>query len=165
MARISLRSLKAWLPVNLILPTLTFGPSSTLKIRMTAFLEAIENIGFRNGVNIVVADAPDDRTFLNFKNNDLGVGAVRRFFHAQFYVLKELSIPKSLKITAQRLFVIDVVFAAENPGFQGVIAHPPVADKIDALDDLGPLLLLRCLWAVIRPWMTFVKNHFAGQQI
>src|SRR5260370_11469507 len=130
-----------------------------------AFLEAIKNIGFRNGVNIVVANAPDDRTFLNFKNNDLGVGAVRRFFHAQFYVLKELSIPKSLKIAAQRLLVVDVVFAAENPGFQGIIAHPPVAGKIDALDDLAPSLLLCCLWAVIRSWMTFVKNDFAGQQI
>src|SRR5205823_3616771 len=43
MARISLRSLKAWLPLNLIFPTLTLGPSSILKTRMTALLEAMRS--------------------------------------------------------------------------------------------------------------------------
>src|SRR5258708_26252479 len=43
MARMSLRSLKAWFPVNLILPTLTLGPSSILKTRITALLEAMRS--------------------------------------------------------------------------------------------------------------------------
>src|SRR6059036_608289 len=230
MARISLRSLKAWLPLNLIFPTLTLGPSSILKTRMTAlleamrsycgvtlancrpcsasnsfsttsaflifdlgafldfenendgvagsdalvlrsdfselpamlgqqllqhdfrfldlggiklafntetdfaFLEAIENVGFGNGVVAVVTDASDLRAFFDLEDDNFAVRAIGRVFHTKLYVLKELRVPKGLKIAAQRLFIVDIAGPAEDSRRQGVAAHAAVANEIDTLD-------------------------------
>ncbi len=116
-------------------------------------------------MNIVVANSPDDRTFFHFKNNDLGIFAVGRIFHPQLHVLEELRIPQSLKIAAQSFLVIDVVFAAEDPRLQRVIAHAPVANEIYAFDNCLFLLRLRFLRTLCLLRMAFVYNDFAGQQI
>src|SRR5882724_7547316 len=78
------------------------------------FLEAIENIRFGNGMNIVVANTANDWTFLQFKNNDFCVGAVRRILDAQLHIFKELRVPKCLEVAAQSIFVVRIIFAAEN---------------------------------------------------
>ena len=41
------------------------------------FLEAVENVGFGNGVNAVVADAADDRALFDFEDDVLVAGTVR----------------------------------------------------------------------------------------
>src|SRR5467141_386428 len=64
-----------------------------------AFLEAIENIRLGNGVDAVVTDAADLRTFLHFEDDDFAVGAAWRIFDAEFHVFEELRVPKRLKIT------------------------------------------------------------------
>ena len=78
------------------------------------FLEAIENIRFGNGMNIFVANAANDRAFLQFKNNDFCVGAVRRILDSQLHIFKELRVPKCLEVAAQGIFVVRIIFAAEN---------------------------------------------------
>ena len=42
-----------------------------------AFLEAVENVGFGDGMNAIVANAPDLRALLDFKQDDLRVPAFR----------------------------------------------------------------------------------------
>src|SRR5260370_42562831 len=62
MVRIILRARKAWFRVNLILPTLTFGPSSILKTRMTALLEAM-----RSKVKVGKINFPGNHAFSDRK--------------------------------------------------------------------------------------------------
>jgi len=42
-----------------------------------ALFEAIENVGFRNGMNIVVANAADDRTLFDFEDDGLVIRTIR----------------------------------------------------------------------------------------
>ncbi len=56
-------------------------------------------------------------------------------FHPKFYVLEKLCVPQRLKIAAQRIFIVDIAFAAEDACFQRVAAHAAVAKKFDAVDD------------------------------
>ena len=71
----------------------------------------------------------------------------------QFYVLKKLRIPERLEIAAQGLFVVGIVFAAENARFEGVVTHSAVTEKFDALDDGCWLAVggrLRALRSILR---------------
>ena len=79
-----------------------------------AFLEAVENVRFRNGVNSVITNTADLWTLFHIKDDNFTVGDVRRVFDAEFYVFKKLRVPKSLKIAAQGLFVVHVAFATED---------------------------------------------------
>src|SRR2546430_290954 len=99
-----------------------------------AFLEAIENVGFGNGVVAVVTDASDLRAFFDLEDDNFAVRAIGRVFHTKLYVLKELRVPKGLKIAAQRLFIVDIAGPAEDSRRQGVAAHAAVANEIDTLD-------------------------------
>src|SRR5215469_11263151 len=108
-----------------------------------ALLEAVQNVGLGNGVNAVVANAPDLRAFLNLKEDDLPVRTFRGILDAQFHIFEELCIPKRLEIAAQRLFVIRITFAAKDASLQRVRADAAVADELDTID--GELLLARGL--------------------
>jgi len=72
--------------------------------------------------------------------------ALRRILHAKFHVLEELRVPQGLKIAPQRFFIIRVALAAEDAGLQRVAAHPPIADKVDAVYHV----LLRCSGLLVR---------------
>ncbi len=91
-------------------------------------------------MDAVVADTADLRAFLHLKDDDFAAHAIGRIFHAELYVLEELRVPQRLKITAQRLFIVDIAVAAEDARFQRVAAHAAISDEIDALND--QLLLL-----------------------
>src|SRR6476619_5763626 len=114
-------------------------------------------------MNIVVAESAYHLALFHFENNNSGVGAVRRIFHPEFYIFEKLGIPERLKITAQRLFVVCVVFAAEDAGFQGVVANAAVADEFDPLNyDRSLLWLLGIsVWGA----RIFACNCFTGKQI
>src|SRR6266853_2955630 len=88
-----------------------------------AFLEAIENVRFGNGVDAVVADAADLRALFHIKNNDLTARGVWGVFDAEFHIFEELRVPQSLKIAAQRFFVVYVTLAAEDARAQRVATH------------------------------------------
>src|SRR5258706_7774409 len=47
-----------------------------------ALFEAIENVGFRNGMDIVVANAADDRALFDFEDNGFVIRAIGRIFDA-----------------------------------------------------------------------------------
>jgi len=94
-------------------------------------------------MDILVADAPDDRPLSHFKDNDLGVRVAGGIFDAQLHVFKKLRVPEGLEVAAQRFFVVGIVFPAEDARFESVGAHPAVADKIDAFDHGGPEGILR----------------------
>ncbi len=92
-------------------------------------------------MDTVIADAADLRAFLDFEDDDFAVRAIGSIFHAELHVLEELGVPQRLKIAAQRLFIVDIAFPAEDARFQRVGPHAAVAVEIDADDD--KLLLLR----------------------
>src|SRR6266436_6612890 len=100
-----------------------------------AFLEAIENVRFGNGVDAVVTNAANLRAFLDFEKNDLAAGTAGRVFDAELHVLEELCVPQSLEIAAQRFFVVRIALAAEDARFQRVAADAAVAEKLDAVND------------------------------
>ena len=125
------------------------------------FLETVENIRFRNGVNILVADAANDRAFLQLKNNDFGVGAVRRILDAQLHIFKELRVPKCLEVAAQGIFVVRIIFAAENTRLQCIVADAAVPHEVDALDD--DRRSRRILRIASRCRMIFACDGFASQ--
>ena len=100
-----------------------------------ALLEAVQDVRLRNGMGAVVTDAANDGPLFDFEDDDLAVGLVRAVLDAQLHVLEELGIPQRLKIAAQRFFVEDVCFAAENTGLQCVAAHAAIADELDSGDD------------------------------
>jgi len=80
-----------------------------------AFLEAVENVRFRNRVISVIADAPDLRPLFDLEDDDFPVGFLGRILDPQFYVFKELRVPQRLKIAPQGLFVVHIAVAGENP--------------------------------------------------
>src|SRR6267142_1452914 len=82
-----------------------------------ALFEAIENVGFRNGMDIVVANAAYDRALFDFEDHRFVIRAIGRIFDAQLHVFKELRVPQGLKITAQRLFIVRIAIATENSRF------------------------------------------------
>src|SRR5260370_24636605 len=108
-------------------------------------LEAVENVGFGNGMDAVVANAADDRTLPNVEDHIFVIGAVGRIFDAELHVFEELGIPQRLKIAPQRLFVVGIALAAEDAGFQRVAAYATLADKDDAIDYRTGLLRRRLL--------------------
>ncbi len=57
------------------------------------FLEAVENVGFRHGVDPVIADAADHRPLFHFKDNDFGIRVVGGIFHSQLNIFEELCVP------------------------------------------------------------------------
>src|SRR6266852_3027862 len=65
-----------------------------------AFLEAIENVGLGNGMNVVVTDAANDRPLFDVKYDHLVVRTLRRVLHAQLHILEKLGVPECLKIAA-----------------------------------------------------------------
>ena len=65
-------------------------------------------------MNILVANAANDRAFLQIKNNDFGVGALRRILDSQLHIFKELRVPKCLEVAAQSIFVVGIILATEN---------------------------------------------------
>src|SRR5260370_32542441 len=110
-----------------------------------ALLEAVENVGFRNRMNAVVANAANNRPLFNLEDEVLMIRAVRRMLDAKLYILKELRVPKSLEVAAQRFFVIRIAIAAENAGFERVAANPAIANEDDAVDDRSDRLWRRIL--------------------
>src|SRR5579885_620146 len=58
-----------------------------------AFLEAVQDVGLRDGVNPIIADAPDDGALLHLEDDDLAVGHVGGIFHAQLDAFEELGVP------------------------------------------------------------------------
>ena len=106
-----------------------------------AFLEAIENVGFGNGVDAVIADAADDRALFDFKDDVFVIGAVGRVFDAELYVFEKLRVPESLEVAAQRFFIVRIAFAREDARFQRVAADAAVTDEDDAIDDSGRILI------------------------
>src|SRR5260370_14406986 len=110
-----------------------------------ALLEAVKNVGFRNGMNAVVPNAANNRPLFNLKDDVLMIGTVRGIFYAQLHILKELRVPQSLEVAAQRFFIIRVAIAAKNAGFERVAANPAIANEDDAVDDGSDRLWRRIL--------------------
>src|SRR5690349_15334391 len=97
-----------------------------------ALLQAVENVGFGDGVVALITDAADLRPLFHVENNNFTVGILWIVFHAQLYVFEKLRVPKRLEIAAKRFFVVDVALAAENARLQGVAANTAIAVKLDA---------------------------------
>ena len=79
-----------------------------------ALFEAVEDVGFGNGVNAVIADAANDRALFDVEDDVLVIGSVGRVFDAEFDVFEKLRVPESLKVAAQSFFVIRIALAAED---------------------------------------------------
>src|SRR5437879_3260161 len=130
-----------------------------------ALFEAVKNVRLGNRVVSVVFNTSDHRALLHFEDDDLPVPTLRRIFHAQFYVLKELRVPQRLKIAAQSVLVVRIPFTAKNAGFQCVGTDTPIADEFDALNDP----LLRDRWLLSRRGrrsLRMILYYFlAGEQV
>ena len=100
-----------------------------------ALFEAIENVGFGDGVDAVVTDAADDGALFNFEDDVFVIGTVGRIFDAKLYVFEILGVPESLKIAAKSFFIVGVAFAAEDAGLESVAANAAIAEEDDAIDD------------------------------
>src|ERR1700730_649852 len=81
------------------------------------FLEPVQNIRFRNGVDSVVTDAPDHRSLFYLEYNDFPARPLRRILNVQLHIFEKLRIPQSMKVSPQRLLVVRIAFAAENARF------------------------------------------------
>src|SRR5205807_4697322 len=62
-----------------------------------AFLEAVEDVGFGNGVDAVVTDTADLRALFDVKDDNFTVRAIGRIFHAELYVFEELGVHSAWK--------------------------------------------------------------------
>src|SRR5205807_4009839 len=98
-------------------------------------LEAVEDVGFGNGVDAVVTDTADLRALFDLKDDNFTVRAIGRIFHAELYVFEELGVPQRLEIAAQRFFIEDIAGTAEDSRGQRVTAHAAVADELDTVND------------------------------
>ena len=94
-------------------------------------------------MDAVVADAANDRTLFDDKDDDLAVGLVGRVLNFEFNVFEELRVPESLEVAAQGVFVVRIAGTGKDAGLQGVAADAAIAFEVDALDEgltLGGLL-------------------------
>src|SRR6266436_1138701 len=99
-----------------------------------ALFKTIENVRLGNGMNVVVANAANDRALFDFEDDSLVIGTFGRVFDAQLNIFEELCVPQSLEVAAQRFFIIRITVAAENSRFQRVAADAAIADEKDAID-------------------------------
>ena len=181
-ASITQRWLNAWLPVMVMFPTLTLGPSLTLKISASddgrnlldlrvyrgvlaaalrkkvlqnvggvldsgrvvlrldyqadfAFLEAVEDFGFRYGMDSAVVNGADDAALGNDEGDFDGIGPLARF-HFQADIVEAARVPESHEVTPEELFVVNIAGFGYQQGFEGFgwgAARPAHINRIDKL--------------------------------
>src|SRR6266481_1623528 len=91
-----------------------------------------------------IADAPNNGPFLELENHDPSVRVCGRRLNNQPDILEQLRIPESLKVPAQRLFVVRVAGPAKYSRLQGIFPDAPISHKIDPLNHGGSLSACVC---------------------
>ncbi|SRR6266403_5786699 len=95
-------------------------------------------------MDALIADAPNNGTFLDLEYHNPSGGVRGRWLHNQPDVLEQLRIPEGLKVPAQRLFVIRVARPAKYSRLQGIFPDATVTHKIDPLNHSGSLSACAC---------------------
>ena len=104
-------------------------------------LEGVKDVRFGDRLVPFVLDPADDGPLLNIEDEDFGIRPIRTVFHLEPDILKELRVPKRLKIAAHRFLGVGVARPREDACEQRIALYAAVPHEFYALDHVRSWVL------------------------